>query len=81
MPTTPFKEGIKELIVLMSKRGGPLAIMCSEAVPWRCHRRLIAYYLVMVESISVCNIMWNDFGSSPHKLTSFNVHRADGIIT
>ena len=48
MPTTPFKEGIKELIVLMAKLDDPLAIMCSEAVPWRCPRRLIADYLVMV---------------------------------
>jgi uncharacterized protein (DUF488 family) len=80
MPTTSFKEGIKELLFLMAKRDGPLAIMCSEAVPWRCHRRLIADYLVMVEGISVCNIIGKGCTPSPHKLTSFAVHLADGAI-
>ena len=41
----------------MAKVDCPLALMCSEAVPWRCHRRLIADYLVMVEGISVYNII------------------------
>jgi uncharacterized protein (DUF488 family) len=31
--------------------------MCAEAVPWRCHRRMIADYLVMVEGISVFDIL------------------------
>jgi uncharacterized protein (DUF488 family) len=34
-----------------------LAIMCAEAVPWRCHRRMIADYLVMVERVSVFDIL------------------------
>jgi uncharacterized protein (DUF488 family) len=51
MVTASFKEGIKDLLLLMAKCDGDLAIMCSEAVPWRCHRRLIAYYLVMAEGI------------------------------
>ena len=80
MPTISFKEGIKQLLLLMEKCNDPLAIMCSEAVPWRCHRRLIADYLVMVEGISVCNIIGKSGGPSPHKLTSFAVHPADGVI-
>jgi uncharacterized protein (DUF488 family) len=81
MSTTSFKEGIKELLLLMAKRDDPLAIMCSEAVPWRCHRRLIADYLVMVEGISVCNIIGKSVTSRPHKLTSFAVLLADGLIS
>ncbi len=84
MATASFKEGIRELLLLMAKCDGHLAIMCSEAVPWRCHRRLIADYLVMVEGISVYDIMGNSSGSgsrpSPHKLTPFAIHHADGVI-
>lgn len=38
--TEEFAEGLFEL--LMIARGLPTAIMCSEAVWWRCHRSLIA---------------------------------------
>jgi uncharacterized protein (DUF488 family) len=48
-----------------------LAIMCAEAVPWRCHRRMIADYLVMVEGISVFDILNIKQQPSPHKVTSF----------
>lgn len=39
-----FQEGLAELIEL--GRQTPLAIMCSEAVWWRCHRRIIADHLL-----------------------------------
>ncbi len=31
--------------------------MCAEAVPWSCHRRMIADYLTLVECISVFDII------------------------
>ena len=42
--TPEFREGLAELRAL----GGELtcAIMCAEAVWWRCHRRIIADYLL-----------------------------------
>lgn len=40
MATAEFAQGLKELIDLASAR--PTATMCAEAVPWRCHRSLIA---------------------------------------
>ncbi|EMQ99880.1 DUF488 domain-containing protein [Paeniglutamicibacter gangotriensis] len=39
MATGEFDSGLAELLDLV--RNGVPAIMCSEAVPWRCHRRLI----------------------------------------
>lgn len=39
MATHEFAEGLAELIELAEARRP--AIMCSEAVPWRCHRRLV----------------------------------------
>lgn len=43
-----FAEGLEELIDLAAgSRAAPAAIMCAEAVPWRCHRSLIATALVV----------------------------------
>lgn len=39
-----FRAGLGELLVLSAQR--PSAIMCSEAVWWRCHRRIITDYLL-----------------------------------
>lgn len=52
MVTTSFREGINELLSFMRKYSN-LAIICAGAVPWRCHRRMIADYLVMIEGIRV----------------------------
>jgi len=43
METNNFAEGIHCLLDLARKKR--VAIMCAEAVWWRCHRRLIADYL------------------------------------
>jgi|SRR5690349_8129634 len=43
METNAFREGIERLLELARERR--TAIMCSEAVWWRCHRSLIADYL------------------------------------
>ena len=44
MATPAFGEGVDELLRLAAKRVS--AIMCAEAVPWRCHRALIADALI-----------------------------------
>ncbi len=43
METQPFRDGVDRLLEIA--RTGRTAIMCSEAVWWRCHRSLIADYL------------------------------------
>jgi uncharacterized protein (DUF488 family) len=71
MATTSFRHGIHEILSLMTNYEN-LAIMCAEAVPWRCHRRMIADYLTLVEGISVFDII---IGSKKqpqlHQVTSF----------
>ena len=42
--TAPFRAGLGELLGLAE--GHVCAIMCAEAVWWRCHRRIIADYLL-----------------------------------
>ncbi len=44
MQTPEFEKALNELMRLAQKRR--TAIMCAEAVPWRCHRSLIADALV-----------------------------------
>jgi uncharacterized protein (DUF488 family) len=48
--------------------------MCAEAVPWRCHRSMIADALT-ARGIAVEHIM-SPAKRSPHKMTSFA--RVDG---
>ena len=43
MDTEDFRKGIDDLLTLAKKKR--TAIMCSEAVWWRCHRSMIADYL------------------------------------
>ena len=43
METDEFKSGVSELLELASQ--SRVAVMCAEAVWWRCHRSLIADYL------------------------------------
>ena len=40
MQTDAFEAGLEQLMALAERH--TLAIMCAEAVPWRCHRSLIA---------------------------------------
>jgi uncharacterized protein (DUF488 family) len=79
MATRSFKEGIHEILSLMTNYNN-LAIMCAEAVPWRCHRRMIADYLALVECISVLDIIDRKQLPELHQLTSF-VHLTDSKST
>jgi uncharacterized protein (DUF488 family) len=54
MQTEEFESALEEVIELAA--GEPLALMCAEAVPWRCHRSLIADAL-LVRGVNVSHIM------------------------
>jgi uncharacterized protein (DUF488 family) len=43
METEEFKRGVEELLELAAEKR--VAIMCAEAVWWRCHRSLVSDYL------------------------------------
>jgi uncharacterized protein (DUF488 family) len=71
MQTPEFAEGLEELIVLAIH--DRIAVMCAEAVPWRCHRSLIADAL-LVRGIRTEDIM-GPTRRAVHLLTPFaNVH-------
>jgi uncharacterized protein (DUF488 family) len=69
MQTRDFDENLKELIDLAKK--GRIAIMCAEAVPWRCHRSLIADAL-LVRGIQVVHIL-SPSNTLPHRLTAWAI--------
>jgi uncharacterized protein (DUF488 family) len=70
MQTKEFYSALKKLNSL-SMRRKKLVIMCAEAVPWRCHRSLIADAEI-VRKIKVFHIM-SRTSIYPHELTSFAV--------
>ncbi len=47
MQTEEFEENLKELVKMIG--GERIALMCAEALPWRCHRSLIADALSLRE--------------------------------
>jgi uncharacterized protein (DUF488 family) len=73
MQTPDFAHGLEELRELAL--AGPVAAMCAEAVPWRCHRSLIADAL-LVRGV-VANEIQSLTKSAPHRLTPFA--KVDGL--
>ena len=67
MQTPEFEQSLEELIRLA--RQERIAIMCAEAVPWRCHRSLIADAL-LVRDIRTEDIM-SPTRRQIHTLTPF----------
>ncbi len=67
MQTPEFERGIAELIELANREA--IVLMCAEAVPWRCHRSLIADALC-VRGIRVEDIM-SATRRQVHTLTPF----------
>lgn len=67
MQTPEFQESLDELIQLVEH--DRLALMCAEAVPWRCHRSLIGDAL-LIRGIRTEDIM-SPARRQAHILTSF----------
>jgi uncharacterized protein (DUF488 family) len=73
MQSEGFAAGLSQLHDLAAE--GKVALMCAEAVPWRCHRSLIADAL-LVRGAQVEHIT-SPQRSSPHRMAEFA--RIDGI--
>lgn len=67
MQTPEFTQGLAELHAIAVH--GPVALMCAEAVPWRCHRSMIADALT-IRGVEVREIQ-SVTRSELHKLTPF----------
>lgn len=69
MMTEEFEAGLSTLHALAVERR--VALMCAEAVPWRCHRSLVAD-AVTARGAKVEHIM-SVKHASPHRMTAFAV--------
>jgi uncharacterized protein (DUF488 family) len=65
MQTDEFHDALQELIGIAEN--STTAIMCSEAVPWRCHRSLVGDAL-LVRDVEVIDIM-SATSNRPEKIT------------
>lgn len=75
MQTPEFADGIDELIALAKKQ--TVAIMCAEAVPWRCHRSLIGDAL-LARGLQVVDIM-SRTSTKQHTMTGFAMVDGDRV--
>ena len=66
METEDFRRGVERLLEIGV--AGRTAIMCAEALWWRCHRSLISDYLKS-KGVPVTHIMTKQ-KSEPHRFTS-----------
>jgi uncharacterized protein (DUF488 family) len=76
MLTAEFRNALAGLIVLGCEHR--LALMCAEAVPWRCHRSLIADALV-ARGYDVRHII-SARKADPHRMTLF-AHVEGDVVT
>jgi uncharacterized protein (DUF488 family) len=74
MATEEFRRGVDELF----RAPGPVAFMCAEAVPWRCHRNLLSDELLRRGS-SVIHIFGRDT-TRPHQMNPAAIDRGGHLI-
>ena len=75
--TPEFAAALDE--VLTDAAGRTVAVMCSESVWWRCHRRLIADVAVLGAAWPVAHLM-PDGRLTPHRPADGAVVGADGLV-
>jgi uncharacterized protein (DUF488 family) len=74
LPTPPARKAIETLL----GSGKRTAVMCAEAVPWRCHRNLLADELVR-RGVEVIHIL-GPGQSRPHALNTLARVEDDRIV-
>jgi uncharacterized protein (DUF488 family) len=73
--TPEFAAALDEVLA----RPGPTAVMCSEAVWWRCHRRLVADVVVLARGGTVHHLM-HDGRTVEHTAAEGGRVRKDGDV-
>ena len=75
MASPEFRAALERLV---AEREGSPVVMCAEAVPWKCHRQLIADALV-ARGIEVVHLLAPG-RREPHALNPAAVVGADGVV-
>lgn len=74
--TLGFPAGVEALLARAADES--VAVVCSESVWWRCHRRLLADHLVLVRGVAVLHFT-HDGRLVPHAPTA-GVRLAGGVL-
>ncbi|WP_249523491.1 DUF488 domain-containing protein [Modestobacter marinus] len=76
--TAEFADALGDVLTAAADR--TVAVMCSESVWWRCHRRLIADVVVLARGLTVDHVM-PDGRLTPHRPAEGAVLGADGEVS
>ncbi len=77
METPAFQDALAELVDRASRE--TTAILCSETLWWRCHRRLVADALVLAHDLDVRHVL-HAGAPQPHRVTPGARLLAGGIV-
>jgi uncharacterized protein (DUF488 family) len=77
MRSADFRAAIDGVLAEAGER--PVAVMCSEAVWWRCHRRLVADFAATARGVEVRHLM-HDGRLEPHRPSPGLRLRDDGLL-
>jgi uncharacterized protein (DUF488 family) len=77
MRSADFREAIDAVLAEAESR--QVAVMCSESLWWRCHRRLVADFAAAARGTDVRHLM-HDGRTEPHRLSPGLRLRADGLL-
>jgi uncharacterized protein (DUF488 family) len=75
--TPEFTAALGE--VLAAAREQAVAVMCSESLWWRCHRRLVADVVVLGHGLPVTHVL-PDGRTAPHRVSGGAVLGEDGLV-
>ena len=71
-----FRAGFDRLLAMMA--GGPTAVMCAEASPYHCHRRLISDWAEL-HGIGVTHLL-DEHRAERHHVTPFARRLGDDVV-
>ncbi len=75
-----FRDAIDAVLAeAAGDHDGQVAVMCSESLWWRCHRRLLADFVTLARDVDVRHLM-HDGGTDAHRLSPGVRLRADGLL-
>jgi uncharacterized protein (DUF488 family) len=77
MRSADFPDAIDGVLTEAARR--QVAVMCSESVWWRCHRRLVADFVSLARGVEVRHLM-HDGRVEEHRLSPGARLRADGLL-
>jgi uncharacterized protein (DUF488 family) len=75
--TEAFAAALDEVLAAVATRA--VAVMCSESVWWRCHRRLVADVVVLARGLPVTHVL-PDGRLAPHRVSGGAVLGDDGLV-